>query len=385
MTGYSADGERGAIRYYQWQYHHAAALVYDALLAGDFERLRLVDPTAGQVDDLVLFRSGRADAYQFKSAEFPSSITFNQITQSTRDQKPSTVKALAQAWQGLRVQWPDSDVKVHFVTQHYASTSDHLPVGDDSSPRHFSAFLKQVLNPLREGELDPTGVDVRWQPVLTQLSEATGLTEQDFAAFLSSLHLDVAAQSAIPDEHSQRGYDIVSLSTALHRRVAEAAGVVELDTDGVLGLPGLTGWKTRTRLRSRHKFPVDLDVYAPLTGAVDQLQAMLDNRDKGYIALVGPPGAGKSTLLSQALTGSADRVVRYYAYVPGTASQRTRMTAKAFLQDVVLMLSRSGLNATNYLLPNEDIDTLRRELHEHLDAASSNYSKTKRRTVIVVD
>ena len=61
------------------------------------------------------------------------------------------------------------------------------------------------------------------------------------------------------------------------------------------------------------------------------------------------------------------------------------MTAKAFLQDVVLMLSRSGLNATNYLLPNEDIDTLRRELHEHLDAASSNYSKTKRRTVIVVD
>ena len=84
MRGQSADGERSAARGYQWQYDHAAALVYDALLVGDFDRLRLADPTAGQVDDLVLIRGGRLDAYQFKSAEYPRSITFKQILDPQR-------------------------------------------------------------------------------------------------------------------------------------------------------------------------------------------------------------------------------------------------------------------------------------------------------------
>ena len=50
MTHAPALGERAALRGYRWQYDHTAELVYDALVDGDFEELRLTDPTAGQVE-----------------------------------------------------------------------------------------------------------------------------------------------------------------------------------------------------------------------------------------------------------------------------------------------------------------------------------------------
>ena len=53
-----ASGERAALRGYRWQYDHIAARVYNALLDSDLESLRLTDPKAGRVDDLVLIRSG---------------------------------------------------------------------------------------------------------------------------------------------------------------------------------------------------------------------------------------------------------------------------------------------------------------------------------------
>src|SRR5437868_13086249 len=100
-------------------------------------------------------------------------------------------------------------------------------------------------------------------------------------------------------------------------------------------------WTDRPRLRSVHEFPVDLDTYVPLEAALRELDKQIASRTRGYIALVGPPGAGKSTLISQGLSGSPERVVRYYAYVPGTAPARTRLSAHGFLHDVVVMLRRS--------------------------------------------
>ena len=117
------------------------------------------------------------------------------------------------------------------------------------------------------------------------------------------------------------------------------AGVVDLDERELLAL---VGWEHRPRLHNRHEFPVDLDTYQPLNDAVEQLKASIARHDSGYVAVIGPPGAGKSTLLSQALTGSPDRILRYYAYVPGSAPARTRRTAQAFLHDVVVMLNAGG-------------------------------------------
>ncbi|MCY3849541.1 MAG: ATP-binding protein [Acidimicrobiaceae bacterium] len=384
MCNGPADGERGAVRGYDWQYGHAAALVYDALLARDLVQVRLVDSTAGEVDDLVLVRASRVDAYQFRSAEYPGSVTFRQFIKPQRTRggghRRSIAGALADGWQRLQERW--SDVHVHFVTADTASTRDCLTDGSQDGLLHFAAFRNQVLEPLRTGDLDIVDVAEKWCPALERLREATGLSAEDFAQFLASLHVDVATGSARPAGYSQRRSDLDLLTSALQQRVAAAAGVVELDTDGVLAL---VGWSERTRLHSRHDFPVDLDTYAPLSRAVDALKEMLSNRDNGYVAVVGPPGTGKSTLLSQALTGSTDRIIRYYAYVPHTAPLRTALTANAFLHDVVLMLDRSDLNAKDHLLASNDTNALRQSLTDYIDAAGSEFSQTGRRTIIVVD
>ena len=384
MTGAPADGERSAARGFRWQYDHAAALVYDALRSQDLELLRLADPTAGQLDDLVLVQSRHADAYQFKSSEHPGAITFNDLTRPQRrrsgESAPPTIEALAADWGRLRQRWPA--LRVHYVAQQYPSVHDRLPSVGGVSPGHFSAFLTQVLDPLRSGRLNIEDVGAEWQAALNRLREASGLDQSNFSAFLASLHLDLAAGSALPSERSQRRYDIEELSAALYRRVSEASGIVELDTQDVLEL---VGWTERTRLRSRHEFPVDRDIYTPLSNAIDALQAILNGRDTGYVAVVGPPGSGKSTLLSQALTGSTDRIVHYYAYVPGRAPLRDAMTGPAFLHDLVLMLDNRSPPAVDHLMPSSDTNALRRALHDRLDAASSAFGRSGCRTIIVVD
>ncbi len=172
-----------------------------------------------------------------------------------------------------------------------------------------------MLEPVRDGRLSLTDVSPGWRPSLHALRRASGLDEDEFEAFLGSLHLDLAAGKAVRAAASARQTDVINLSTALFRLVSESTGVVELDQQHLLDLMGWTG---RPLLRSRHEFPVDLDTYAPLDNAIDELNAQLSRVSQGYIAVIGPPGSGKSTLLSQSLSGRGDRIVRYYAYVPGT-------------------------------------------------------------------
>lgn len=387
MKSAPAVGERSAARGFRWQYDHIAARVYGSLVAGDFNSLRLTDPRAGQVDDLVLIRGGQAEGYQFKSTNYGQNLTFRQFIGVNRDDRGRDTaplfRSLADGWKSLRSLYPN--VQVHLVMQRRASTSDHVADRNDPdrpSPNHFNAFIAQVLEPIRKGEVTLSNIDDGWRSVLSRLESASGLEEEEFNQFLQSLHLNMGAPSGLPLSVSTRRSDIVDLSNALWRRVSEASTVVELDYQGVLRL---VGWQGRPRLKSQHEFPVDIDTYTPLEAAIEKLTDLLQVRDGGYIGVVGPPGSGKSTLLSQALTGSVDRVVRYFAYLPGVAASRTRLTAKGFLHDLVLMLKASGLSAGERELPSEDIDTLRKQLAELLDAANRRFEDKIRRTIIIVD
>ena len=380
-----ASGERAALRGYRWQYDHIAARVYDSLVNGDFRAVRLTDPQAGRVDDLLLIRRGRADAYQFKSAAYDSYLTFQKLVKSQRTRSgssaPSLLRSLADGWQRLRRRW--ENVRVHLVTPQLASINDHLGgTGDRPSSDHFSAFLSSVLIPLRRGEITVEDVRAEWRQALASLREASGIAPGELDRFLRALHLDLAAGSGVPPSPSVRHSDIVTLSSALFRCVSEANEVVELDQRELLDL---VGWENRPRLHSRHEFPVNLDTYQPLTAAIQELQESLGRHDNGYVAVIGPPGAGKSTLLSQALTGSVDRVVRYYAYVPGAAPARTRLTAQAYLHDIVVMLSEAGIGTTRRELPSSDGNLLRQQLTDQLDAAGQQFRSSGHRTIIVVD
>ena len=385
MTLGPASGERDALRGYRWQYDHIATRVYDALLDGDFVSLRLTDPNAGRVDDLILIRSGRTDGYQFKSVKFPRYLTFNQVLRSQRTRggsdAPCFVRSLAEGWESLRSRW--TNAHVHLVTDRLASVNDHLGApGARPSPDHFRAFLTNVLVPIRRKLITLDSIQLVWQHALTRLHKASGISESEFERFLQSLHFEVGAGSGLPASASSRRSDIESLSDSLMRQVSEANDVVDLNERDVVEL---MGWQNRTRLRSRHKFPIDLDTYEPLTAAIEELNDVIARSKSGYVAVIGPPGAGKSTLLSQALTGSTDRILRYYAYVPATTLARTRQSARGFLHDIHIMLKKSGISASEQELPSSDVVELRDQVSKQLDAAGAEFQRTGRRTIIVVD
>lgn len=382
-----ASGERAALRGYRWQYDHIAARVYSALLASDLESLRLTDPKAGRVDDLVLIRNGRVDCYQFRSVEHTRALTFNNLVrnQHTRSGSPapSLVHSLADGWSRMRKL--SSDARVHLVTQQFASVHDNIARNQDTdtpSPDHFSAFLSQVLKPIRLQQITLAEIDVRWCPALAKFHEASGLPLGEFETFLQSLHIDVGAGSGLPEGHSIGYTDIIELSNALQRRVSDASGVVVLNSRDILNL---MGWQNRPRLYNRHEFPINLDTYEPLSNAIEQLKKAIACHNRGYLAVIGPPGSGKSTLLSQALSGSPDRLLRYYAYVPGTAATRTRLTGLGFLHDIVLMLGEGGVSDGERELPSSEIIRLQQQFVEQLDAAGKEFLSTGRRTIIVVD
>ncbi|WP_461054915.1 hypothetical protein, partial [Staphylococcus aureus] len=65
------------------------------------------------------------------------------------------------------------------------------------------------------------------------------------------------------------------------------------------------------------------------------LLTALRTAGQGYVALIGPPGSGKSTLLQTALaTEPKVRLVRYFAYVPGSAQGVGRGEAEDFLEAI---------------------------------------------------
>ncbi|MCY4370062.1 MAG: hypothetical protein OXF41_11770 [bacterium] len=367
----------------RWQYDHIAMRVYDSLYDDDFVRLRLVDPEAGRIDDLVLVRTGRVDCYQFKSRQRLGYFSFIDLTRRRGQDRQSLIRDLGDAWKNIR--HGEDALYVHLVTEEFPSKSDCVVPegsGDMPSPNHFSEFLTQVLKPMTSGRVEPGDVSVEWHPAVQRLRKASGVPEEDFGRFLRSLRLDIGAGTGVPERQSRRRFDIIDLSNALDRAVSEASGVVELDRRRVLGL---VGWEYRRGLRSRHEFPVNLDTYAPLEGAIRRFESLVKTFHNGYVAVLGPPGSGKSTLLSQVLTGRSERIIRYYAYVPGSPLARTRLTGRGFLHDMVVMLTRAGFESRERQLPGRDADELREQFADQLDTAGEAFRRANLRTIIVVD
>lgn len=380
-----AAGEEAAVGGFKWQYDQIARLVYEAVVDGLLDSFRLTDPEAGKADDLVLVRDGRTDAYQFRSGE--GTVTFRSITRAQKghggSELPPLIRTLADAWRSLG--GCEGQVHVHYFAEMPPSTHDHIvPADRDDRPtrNHFKGFLAEVLEPLRTGRKSPDEIAKSWRATLDTFREQSGVSAEEFLPFLQSLHFDLNArpgtETPIP---SQRG-DLVDLSNRLYRLASEVGGVVERDAAQLLRL---MGWQDRTRLLSTDRFHIDLATYEPLADAMEKLKVTLEGRDRGYVAVVGPPGTGKSTLLTQMTFATTDRVIRYYAHIPGAAERRNRLAGRSFLHDVVLKLKESGLEGVHRELTSEDPNELRRQRAELFDSSHQEFIESGRRTIIVVD
>lgn len=379
-------GEQSALMGFRWQYDHIARLAYDGIVDSDLTRIRLASTQAGQVDDLLIDFESRRAAYQYKSGVSKATVTFGELVRPGRTPggaaTDSPWRALTHGWTVLRAE-DDRELTIHLAMKAVASTSDHLvDVDSQPSPDHFRAFLARAIEPLREEEFDLESLR-EWEVPLRKLEEDSGLSPADFRDFLCRVRLDLGQGDALENASGSRREDITNLSTVLSRIVSLSSGTVELSRDQILEE---MRWQDRKSFKSIHDYPVDRSRYSPLARAIALLQARLDRLETGYVAITGPPGSGKSTLLTQTLSGISDRVVRYYAFVPGTGGGgRNRLSAEWFLHDLSTMLSDAGLPSRQKQLTPETVSDLRQILSEQLDAASAEFLKTGRKTIVAVD
>lgn len=386
MTNAPQSGEQSALHGYHWQYDHIARLVYDAIVDSSFDSLTLASTDAGQVDDLLLFLNGSRHAIQYKGGVSKATVTFNDLvrpgTTPSGKKTDSLWRALANGWEKLE-SYDARPLTVHLAMTAGPSTSGNLTVAKSANggPDHFRAFLARGLTPLTSGAAHRDELP-EWSEPLERLEKESGLSRSEFTRFLPAVALELGLGDALDGASGTRADDILQLSQTLQRTVSQASGPVKLGRDDLLTL---MNWKDRKSFRSVHEFPVDRATYSPLTGAAELLDKKLTGRESGFIAVTGAPGAGKSTLLSQTLSALPDRVVRYYAFVPGGSSVRSRLSAEWFLHDLSTMLRNAGLQTGQKELPGRTLHQLRQAVAEQFDAASAEYAATRRRTIVVVD
>lgn len=369
-----AEGERRAMRGYMGQYERAGAAIYAELERGQLLWIGVADRSAGIVDDLVLGFDGLVVGHQFKTAKFPG--TFTVVTLFTGSD--GLLQPLVSAWNCLRKAAPGCRVEIRLVVNDYPSTNDKP---GDAAPAHSAAFLDEFERfPDRSLQEWRTS---SWGRLIELLCKASGLDDDNFERFLHALRVlhgtaaDFVQFHKLSAEQARLAAEITSV---LPRLVADPRDKDRWSREELLQE---LGWADPAKTRYLHRFPIGAYVQRNRDTELSLLQA-LRAVDQGYVALVGPPGSGKSTLLQMALATEPDvRLVRYLAFMPGSAQGVGRGEADGFLEDVAKQMRNSGLSGLR--LRDSSQHERREQFGALLRQAGERYEHDGIRTIIVVD
>ena len=360
------------------EYRVAAQLIYSALKNDDLVRFWKGDPLAGKVDDLVIESRKRFDAYQIKWTQGTQRLSFNELIKSTADSS-SLVAQLATGWKAGRSNHTGKSYYVHLLSPKPASLHATIPTDPTNIPH--DPTLRGFIQGISALGFDSAGP---WAKAFSAFSSETNLSDDELAEFLSHCCFDLGYTRPLdrgtsPDE--QVGIRDTKQIAELLRELKVSEQIATL-TRGEL--VARLGWTSRFKFRSRHDYPLP-SLYSPIGTTFDLLQKAVADFQSGYLALVGSPGSGKSTLLSHALEDSGHRVIRYYAFVPGSSDNLVlRGESTSFYHDILLTLKEQHLYQGATLIPTDraelinEFDLALKKLHE-------DWKVTGKKTVFVID
>ncbi|QPL38383.1 hypothetical protein IT881_09515 [Erythrobacter sp. A30-3] len=369
------DGERSARLGYTHQDRSSARLIYQAILDRKLQWVGLADRNAGIVDDLVLGTHEGVLAHQFKKTEKPRAVRLKGLLLGAENM----IGKLASAFLILKAQFADEEVKIRFLTNNFPSPNDHLVKGQSNSST--SDFLIAWNENTSWSLADWQGS--KWKEVINEIQKASGLCKQQFVEFWACFELTIGPSAAPildPSLGAARLSQTEELARALSALIIDNP---EKDRWSRVELLKEVGWPDRFALRFHHQFPIGSYVQHNEETESDLNTAIWENCS-GYLGLIGPPGSGKSTLLQRELQDMPQlRVVRYLAFVPGTAQGQGRGEAISFLDDVNAQLAATGFKP---LRVKDDTLAARRENFEHLLAqAGQKFEQDNSRIILVVD
>jgi len=369
------EGERAARRGYRHQDRASARLAYEMLAKRRLRWIGLADRGAGDVDDLVLGLADEVVAHQFKRALKPTGFGLIGLLLGAGGEIANLAAARAQ----IVADHPGMPVRIRYFTNDYPSVNDRLIGGEPNSATvdFLDEWKRDRGRSLSEWRAS------RWMGVIDDLVKRSGLADPEFEAFWRDFELvcgPVAALAFEPSGDAEREKQIEDLADAMGRLVPDNPTKDRWSRDELLRE---IGWPDRFSLRFAHDFPIGAWVQRNATTEA-RLTAALATHTRGYLGLVGPPGAGKSTLLARELRAGADlRIVRYLAFVPGTAQGQGRGEADAFYHDLTNQLAAEGLEVLR--LRDDTIHARREHFGSMLAKAGARFARDGVRTVVVVD
>ena len=322
------------------------------------------------MDDVVVESVARIDCYQAKHTGNPHALlTFEDLTNADSE-LGLNVKRLKLAWDTLKAS--GKEVCLHLYTNRAAD-------GD----------LAKIL----DGDRITPGVldDTKQRRLRLKFKRASGIEdESEFKAFLSSLRFNL------------RQYDLDSLAGHIRDEWLERR--LGLDGHGafVTFIYQAERWFLERRSRPIKKgevlqalrvdsailpqnFPVDRRTYVHRPSFKRQIDALVDDAEGGYVAVVGPPGSGKSTFISRYVEAQERRqgrsVIRYYCFTEvNDPLGRRRVSADAFLRSMIEQLRREF----GHLLPQEGLYDYSFEVFNRLLALLGRHFEDKGEQLLMV-
>lgn len=375
-----ANGERGARMGYRHQDLVSAAAILKALRDGQLDWIRVGDPEAGILDDVQIGAQRAVHAFQVKWEEYPSGFTFQNLLDILPD--------LSSSWRTCGSNHPGKSAYAHLVTNRPPSVSPSttIPSGTtEPSPRHFAGF-HAVWGEMGRARVESPAVPPTWVPAFERCASACGMNLTEFLEFVRRCEIHLSTRSPLEADSTatdpQWSSDVLALANLIPSLVVARPRKVEYSRTDLLSL---LDWRNRVEFRSRHEFLVDPTCYEPIVSTIDALERALEVCPGGYLGVFGAPGSGKSSLLTETFRRRPDRLVRYYAYIPGAPEVvNERGEATNFLHDVVLGLEREGL-LLGESLPSPDRRLLLDRLAGQLQRAHLEWETTGRKTILLID
>ena len=246
----STTGEPGALSGYVPQLSVFARLVYQELVSGRLEWLRLADPEAPKLDDIQYATATELHAYQVKWSNKGTPLTLAEFRQ--------LLPGFVQSWQYLRdmSQARGKRVTAYLLTNRPLSTHDRVRSGSDLAGS-FQQFYDEAWLPMQDGQ----PYAAKWEAPLRELGTLAGLNAgqlREFAQHFVLLPL-YAHQVFSPTYHQRQEAQEVQLYNYFWGQLALPNRQIEFSATQLLRA---LGWDP-VRTKANHHLFVDQQKYQP--------------------------------------------------------------------------------------------------------------------------
>lgn len=373
-----SDGDRIDLGGKLPQFDEFAWLAYKELIYNNLDWVRIADPKALKLDDILYSTKIEIHAYQVKwsNQEKPPAFSFKDFLELFPE--------FSESWDALKKEHSSEKKRiiVHLLTNRPLSKHDSIKVGS-TKLGSFNDFVREVWNRIRIGK----SYTKKWKTKVEELCKLIGKTEAEF--------IDLCRHFEIQDSYKAKKFksseidgdkqseDLVKFSRFLLETVADKKKKVSFNSTALIES---LGWTQRFKTRFQHDLIIDRNKYQPIKPSINELDRKVQSIGKGYLFLIGGPGTGKSTLLTQWSKSREERIIKYYAFDFTNPSENysQRGESQSLYYDLVSQLRNEGIGKRDTLLHN-DLVFLREVFFQQLQQLNTDFKDTGKRTIIIVD